>query len=116
MASDGEKAELRGMIEEFYRFANVDLQLDDVNDSVAAVFGTMLNETTLCSKAFSSIPTPAGGPPTVAWFVLRLGRGLFAHYMHRLSFTCARGVISRWNTQLQMAAMGISARRLPAWA
>jgi hypothetical protein len=38
---------------------------------------------------------------------MQFGRGIFVHHLQQMSITCARGVISRWNTQLKMASMGL---------
>lgn len=117
MAADKEKAELKEMIQSLYKFANVHLVWDvEVNERVAEVFAVMLSETKKCSDAFGWVPTPPGGRASITWIVMQLGRGLFNHHKSRLSPTCARGVIYMWGRQLEMASLGIAAKRLPAWA
>ena len=117
MASDMAETELKEMIQSFYRFANVPIGWDlKVNERVAEVFGVMLSETKKCSDAFGWIPIPPGGRASIAWLVMQLGRGAFNHHRSRLSFVCARRVIDVWNSQLQMASMGIATARLPKWA
>ena len=94
MASDAEKSEVKEMIESFYKFANVPLNWNgEINERVAEVFGVMLSETRKCSKAFGWIPKPPGGRASIAWLAMQLGRGMFNHYRHQMSFACARGVI-----------------------
>lgn len=117
MASEQEIAEVKKMIESFYRFAGVPLPSRfEVNERVAEVFGIMLNETRKCSKAFGWIPTPPGGRATIVWLATQLGRGIFNSYRSRLSFACANGVIYIWGEQLREASVGLTLRRLPAWA
>ncbi len=62
MATDAEKAEIKGMIQSLYRYAYVLPVWDgDVNEDVAKVFDMMLTETQKCSSAFGWIPSPPGG-------------------------------------------------------
>ncbi|GJI98765.1 hypothetical protein RugamoR57_54830 [Duganella caerulea] len=113
MTTDAEKAEIKGMIQALYRYANVLPVWDgDVNEDVAKVFGIMLAETQKCSSAFCWIPSPPGGQASIAWLIRQLGRGLFNAYRKRLSFTCARTVIYKWRTALDMAALGIASSKL----
>ena len=117
MASDAEKSEVKGMIESFYKFANVPLPPGfQINERVAEIFGVMLSETRKCSQAFAWVPTPPGGRATIVWLVRQLGGGLFNSHRSRLSFTCARGVIRNWHRELEMASLGFAAGRLPTWA
>lgn len=117
MASEEEKAQLKEMIESFYKYAHVPMTWNlEVNEQVAEVFGIMIKETTKCSKAFGWVPKPPGGRASIIWLVMQLGRGVFNHYMHRISFTCVRGVIYQWGEQLKLASMGLFARRLAKWA
>jgi hypothetical protein len=117
MATEQEIAEVRHMIESFYQFAAIPLPNDfEVNESVAAVFGSMLSETRRCSGAFVWVPRPPGGVASIAWLAMQLGRGVFNSYRGQLSFTCAREVIRVWNTPFREASMGLSSTRLPLWA
>ena len=117
MTTDSDKAEVKEMIQSLYRFANILPVWDgEVNDDVAAVFGTMIAETRSCSNAFEWGPKPSGGRATIAWVVRQLGRGVFNATRGRLSFTCARAVIYKWKTALDMASMGIAMKRVPKWA
>lgn len=78
MNTDKEKAEIKKMIQSLYRFANILPVWDgEVNDDVAAVFGTMIAETRTCSKAFGWVPKPPGGRASVTWLAQQLGRGVF---------------------------------------
>lgn len=105
------------MIQSLYRFANVLPVWDgEVNDEVAAVFGTMLDETRKCSKAFGWIPRPPGGRASTTWLITQFGRGIFNASRGRLSFTCARAVIYQWKSALAMASLGVAIRRVPQWA
>lgn len=117
MASDAEKAEVKEMVESFYKFANVPLNWDgEINERVAEVFGVMLSETRQCSMAFGWMPKPPGGRASIVWLAVQLGRGMFNHYRLQLSFVCARGVIFKWGRQLEMASMGLAVARSPLWA
>lgn len=117
MAATQEKIEIKAMIQSLYSFANVPLNWHgEANDRVAEIFGIMIAETQKCSKAFAWVPTPPGGRASSAWLVRQLGRGVFNHHRSFLSFTCARGVIYKWDRELAIASMGLSARRLPLWA
>lgn len=112
-----EEADLKEMIRSLYRFANILPVWDgEVNDDVAAVFGTIIAETKKCSQAFGWVPKPPGGRASVSWLVQQLGRGVFNSYHKRLSFTCARAVIYKWKSALEMASLGVAMRKLPKWA
>lgn len=53
MDTDKEKGDIKEMIQSLYRFANILPVWDgEVNDDIAAVFGTMIAETRTCSNAF----------------------------------------------------------------
>lgn len=117
MNTDKEKAEIKEMIQSLYRFANILPVWDgEVNDDVAAVFGTMIAETRTCSKAFGWVPKPPGGRASVTWLAQQLGRGVFNSYRSLLSFSCARVVIYKWKSALDMASAGVATRKLPTWA
>ncbi len=117
MASNKEKTEVKEMIQSLYILANVHpVWNGDVNERVAEVFGLMLNETKKCSSAFKSVPRPPGGRASIVWLVTQLGRGIFSHHRSRISITCARSVIYKWNRELEMASMGLVVTRLPTWA
>ena len=112
-----EKMNIKEMIQSLYRFANILPVWDgEVNDDVAAVFGTMISETMTCSKAFGWVPKPPGGRASVSWLAQQLGRGVFNSYRSRLSFTCARAVIYKWKSALGLASAGVATRSLPKWA
>ncbi|TFW33501.1 hypothetical protein [Massilia horti] len=114
---DKEKVEVKEMIQSLYRFANILPVWDgEVNDDVAAVFGTMIAETRACSNAFGWVPKPPGGRASITWLVRQLGRGVFNSYRSQLSFTCARAVIYKWKSALEMASLGVAMRKLPQWA
>ncbi len=116
MASEEDREEVRLMIEALFRLAGVPLiWRGEVNERVAEVFGTMLNETASCSEAFKMVPTPPGGRASIVWLVRQFGRGLFRHYSSRLSATCARAVVHRWRSTLELASMGLARERAPQW-
>ena len=107
------------MIKAFYKFAAVDIPFElTINESVAAVFGEMLEATKKCSKAFVWIPQPAAFPPTIVGLATNLGRGVLMHYLGRLSMTCARGAALSYRSRLEMASNGIALApsRSQAWA
>jgi hypothetical protein len=116
MASDAHAAEVKEMIQSFYKLAGIPPWDGDVNENVAAVFGTMLSETRNCSKAFAWVPQPPAGKASVFWLVTNLGRGVFNIYRPKLSVTCARAVIYKWGRQLDMASLGLALGSLPKWA
>ena len=117
MATDQQNAAVKEMIQSFYRFANVLPVWDgEVNERVAEVFGIMLNEAQKCSNAMGWIPTPPGGRASIVWLAMQVSRVISNNYRARLSFTCAREVLRVWGKELQMASMGISARKFPTWA
>lgn len=116
MATNKELEEVKEMIQSLYRHANIPVWDGEVNEEVGRVFGVMLMETQKCSSAFGWIPPPPGGRASIAWLAQKLGRGIFNSYKGRLSFTCARAVIYKWRTALDMASIGIGASGLPKWA
>jgi hypothetical protein len=116
MASEQDISQVKEMIKSLYDLAAVPAWDGDVTDEVAAVFGIMLLETQKCSNAFGWVPRPPGGRASVTWVVRSLGRGLFNAHRGKLSQTCARAVIYKWQRQLDLASMGLAAGRLPKWA
>lgn len=117
MATEEEKTQIKEMIESFYKYAQISINWNlEINEQVAEVFGIMIKETTKCSKAFGWVPKPPGGRASIFWLVMQLGRGVFNHHLHRISFTCARGVIYKWGRQLELASMELFAGRLQKWA
>lgn len=117
MNTDKEKMDVKEMIQSLYRFANILPVWDgEVNDDVAAVFGTMIAETRTCSQAFGWVPKPPSGRASVTWLAQQLGRGVFNSYRNRLSFTCVRTVIYKWKSAMEMASAGVAMRGLPKWA
>lgn len=116
MNTDKEKV-VKEMIQSLYRFANILPVWDgEVNDDVAAVFGTMIAETRTCSNAFGWVPKPPGGRASITWLAQQLGRGIFNSHGSRLSYTCARGVIYKWKSALDMASAGVAMERMSKWA
>lgn len=112
MNTDKEKV-VKEMIQSLYRFANILPVWDgEVNDDVAAVFGTMIAETRTCSKAFGWVPKPPGGRASITWLAQQLGRGIFNSHGSRLSYTCAR----EWKSALDMASAGVAMERMSKWA
>ncbi|WP_418647791.1 hypothetical protein ACNQFN_01830 [Thauera butanivorans] len=104
------------MIQALYRLAGITPVWDGaVNQRVAEVFGTMLFETQKCSRAFAWAPKPSGGKPSPFWLITYLGNGIFQTHLGRLSMTCARQVIRSWQSELNLAEMGIAHRKLPVW-
>jgi hypothetical protein len=116
MATDSEKAEVKLMIQGLYKLAGIPVWDGEVNDGVAEVFGIMLHEVQQCSKAFGWVPKPPGGKASIAWLAFQLGRGIFNSTRHKISATCARAVIAKWRTPLELAAQGIATLRRPTWA
>jgi hypothetical protein len=117
MATDTENADVKAMIQSLYQFANILPVWDgEVNEKVAEVFGIMLSETKKCSTAFGWVPKPPGGRASVTWLAMQFGNGIFNSHCSRLSFTCARGVIYKWKTQLNMASLGIAMSGMQKWA
>ncbi|MDH5546207.1 MAG: hypothetical protein OEZ43_11475 [Gammaproteobacteria bacterium] len=117
MADAIQKEELRQMIEAFYRFAGVNPPANlEINESVASVFGSMLQETRKCSDAFKWIPPPPGGRPSIGWLVTNIGKSFIRSLNDKMSFTCARGVIYVWGHHLQRASLLNISMGTPAWA
>lgn len=99
---------MRDAISAFYKGAGVDKQFSgEVNERVAEVFGTMLTETKKCSNAFVWVPTPSGGPATIAWIARNITRSVIERLRDSTSITCAKRVISVWDRELRMASMGL---------
>lgn len=104
-ASAEEKQILRDLIDAFYKAGGLPGWRGEVNESVAQVFGTMLCTSMRCSDALAWVPPPPAGPPTISWFARALGRVAVNRLRDlELSTTCARTVISRWNTALRLAS------------
>lgn len=89
MNKEKEKVDIKEMIQSLYQFA---------------------------TKAFGWAPKPPGGRASVTWLAQQLGRGVFNSYRSRLSFTCARAVIFKWKSTLDMASAGVAMGSLPKWA
>ncbi len=108
---------VKEMIQAIYQVANIRPIWDgEVNERVAEIFGLMLKETKKCSDAFAWVPTPPAGRATIGWLVIIFSKGMFMHYKSLLSFTCARAVVLKWRSELEMASLGITANRLPLWS
>lgn len=117
MDMNKEKTDIKAMIQSLYQFANIfPVWNGEVNDDVAAVFGTIIAEIKKCSKAFDWVPKPPNGRASITWLAQQLGRGAFNAYRSQLSFTCARAVIYKWKSALDMASAGVAMRNLPKWA
>jgi hypothetical protein len=96
------------MVESCYERAGVPLNWNlNINEQVAEVFAIMLDETAKCSTAFSWVPMPPAGKPSIFWLVTQLGKGVFNRNLKKMAKTCAMGVINRWGNQLKMASMGL---------
>ncbi len=117
MAAKSDEAEVKEMIQSFYKFASVVPAWDgEVNENVAVVFGKMLQETKGCSVAFGWVPKPAGGRASISWLAMQLGRGVFNSHRDRLSFACARAVLLKWKSELEMASIGAAIPQVGKWA
>lgn len=77
-----------------------------VNEKVAAVFGTILEETRHCSAALAWVPRPTGRA-TISWVAKQLGSSFIREIQGKTSFLCAKTVIYKWRRALDMAAAGI---------
>lgn len=113
MKTEEQKAEVKQMVQGLYRLAQMPVWEGEVNDAVAEVFGIMLFETQKCSKAFKWLPPPPSGRATIVWLAIQFARGAFRAHSARLAYPCARVVIARWGTQLEMASRGLAMLRLP---
>ena len=118
MTPEKNLAEVKDMIQFFYRFAGISPSWNgNVNEKVAEIFGIMLEQTARCSDAINWIPTPPTGPASIKWLATSLGKAVYNHLQNKLSITCARGVIYKWNTQMEMASMGLAYQgQLVPWA
>ena len=117
MSREQKEQHVKGMIQSLYRLAAVTPVWDgDVNDNVAVVVEKMLSETKACSRAFVWVPRPPAGRATVNWLCMQIGQSMFASSRARLSQACARTVILRWRSTLEMAALGLAVTksRMPA--
>jgi hypothetical protein len=65
---DDTAAAVRSMIERFYKVGGVSVPPNlEINESVAAVFATMLDQAMKCSKAMNFVPVPPMGVPSLKW-------------------------------------------------
>jgi hypothetical protein len=99
---------VREAIESLYIGAGIQKQFSGkINERVAEVFGEMLNEIRQCSTAFAWVPRPTGGKATVTWVARNFTRSTVERLRDRNGLACERGVIYKWDRELQMAGAGL---------
>lgn len=99
---------VRDAIQALYQGAGIQKRFTgEVNEQVAEVFGTMLAEIRKCSGSLSWVPRPTGGKATMSWVARNLSRSTIERFRDSVSLTCAKGVIFKWDRELNMAAMGL---------
>jgi hypothetical protein len=112
---DDTAAAVRSMIERFYKVGGVSVPPNlQINEGVAAVFATMLEEAMKCSKAMNFVPVPPMGIPSLKWLGSQARRALFGALIPRLYMTCVRETIRVWGGSLQAASQGVSHRHILA--
>ncbi|MDH5232472.1 MAG: hypothetical protein OEZ58_18970 [Gammaproteobacteria bacterium] len=104
------------MIEAFYSFAGIPVATNlKLNNSVAAIFGVMLQETHNCSKTFKLIPPPPSGRATISWLAKAIGKALIKSLNNETSTSGAKAVIAKWNQTLRIASELDISIGLPQW-
>jgi selenophosphate synthetase-related protein len=77
-----------------------------VNESVASVFGQMLEASIQCSAALQWVPKPTG-KATISWIVRYLGRSFVRDIQGKRAFICSQRAVYNFKTKLDMASMGL---------
>lgn len=99
---------VRYSINTFFKGAGIDKTFNGpVNEKVAEVFGKMLTESTRCSSSLSWVPRPTGGKATISWVARNFSRSIRERMRDSQYLTCAKTVIYKMMTELEMAARGL---------
>jgi hypothetical protein len=115
MATEEQVEAVRQMIERFYKIGGVPLPPGlQINEGVAAVFGTMLEKASECSKALNFVPRPPLGVASLGWLASQASRAFIGALFPRLSFICVRSTIWKWQSKLQAASQNASYGRILA--
>lgn len=109
MATAYEKDELRRQIDRFFKlsFSSAPTGLI-VNDRVADVFMTMLDEAHKCTAASYYIPRPTGGISSLTSLAVGYAKSVYtAIGDDGIRRYCASQTIRNWSQELKMASMGL---------
>jgi hypothetical protein len=108
---DAAAAAVRSMIERFYKVGGVPVPPNlQINEGVAAVFATMLDQAMKCSKAMNFVPVPPMGIPSLKWLGSQARRAMIGALIPRLYTACVAQTIRVWGGKLQAASQGVSHR------
>ncbi len=103
-----EKEIVKDAVNAFYSGAGIERTFrGPVNERVAEVFGKMLEETRRCTNSLNWVPQPTGGKATIRWVALNFSRSLRERMKDDRSLTCAKVVIWRLASELEMASQGL---------
>lgn len=103
MASTLDRDKVRRMIDEYFKTAGHTGWNGEVNERVAAVFGEMLQKTSMCSHALSWVPRPPGGKASIVWLCTQIGSGAFRSIRDNSSVTCMKGIVYGYKRKLDIA-------------
>lgn len=108
VATPADQQKLKEMIKSFFGVANMSPpQQLQINDEVATVFMTMLQEAGKCTDTFVLVPHPLGGRTTVIWMANNVTRTIYDTFSKNLSTACVVTTIRNWKTSLYNASMEI---------
>ncbi|VAW49307.1 hypothetical protein MNBD_GAMMA03-139 [hydrothermal vent metagenome] len=112
-AAADDKHKLKQMIVAFYAIANDKPPAGlEINERVAGVFSTMLDEARKCTNSVAYVPIPFGSKPTsgtgvVIWMAKEVWGMAFDSFSEELNSACVKGVLRNWNTKMKMATLNI---------
>ena len=94
-------------INAFYKGAGVELTFrGQVNEKVAQLFGEMLEESLNCTRQLNWVPRPTGGKATIRWIALNFSRSIRDRMRDSHSLACAKTIILKYRTKMELAAQG----------
>lgn len=105
MASSIDKENVKKMIIEFYRGADLPPWKGEINDNVAIVFGKMIEEANRCSAGMSLVPRPPGGKATIVWLCKTIGFATIRRLRQGTSSICIKTVIYKYGRELERASI-----------
>lgn len=94
-------------INALYKGAGVELTFrGQVNEKVAQIFGEMLVESLRCTRQLNWVPRPTGRKATIRWIASNFSRSIRDRMRDSHSLTCARTVILKFRTRMELASQG----------
>ncbi len=113
IATAADKQKLKEMIVKFYAIANNKPPIGlKITDKVAEIFMKMLSEADKCTKTVAYVPLPLGsktasGGGLIIWMATHVWGMFFDSFSEKLNFVCVRGVLKNWDTEMNLANLGL---------